>query len=55
MTLGLLYPLARSAMFRLDPEDAHALTMKSLNALAATGTTRLIAPAIKPDPPGYPK
>ncbi len=50
MTFGILYPFARSAMFRLDPEDAHALTMRSLNALAATGTTRLIAPAIKADP-----
>ena len=50
MTLGLLYPFARSAMFRLDPEDAHALTMKSLNALASTGTTRLVARAIPPDP-----
>jgi dihydroorotate dehydrogenase len=50
VTLGLLYPLARGALFRLDPEEAHALTMKSLNAMAATGTTRLIAAAIKPDP-----
>ena len=50
MTLNALYPLARSAMFRLDPEDAHAVTMKSLNAMAASGTTRLIAPAIPSDP-----
>ena len=50
MTLNLLYPLARAAMFRLEPEDAHALTMKSLNAMAASGTTRLVAPAIAPDP-----
>ncbi len=50
MTLNLLYPLARAAMFRLEPEDGHALTMKSLNAMAASGTTRLVAPAIAPDP-----
>ena len=50
MTLNALYPFARSALFRLDPEDAHALTMKSLNAMAAFGTTRLIAPAIPADP-----
>ena len=37
-------------MFRLDPEDAHALTMKSLNAMVAFGTTRLVAPVIPPDP-----
>ena len=42
--------MARAAMFRLDPEDAHALTMKSLNAMVVFGTTRLVAPVIPPDP-----
>ena len=50
MTLGLTYPLARAAMFRLEPEAAHALAMKSLNAMAATGTTGLVASAVPPDP-----
>jgi len=50
MTLGLAYPLARAAMFRLEPEAAHALAMKSLNALAATGSTGLVAAPVKPDP-----
>jgi dihydroorotate dehydrogenase len=51
----LFYPLAREAMFRMEPEDAHALTMKSLNAMAATGAVRflsghLFAPRIPDDP-----
>ena len=50
MTLGLAYPLARAAMFRIEPEAAHALAMKSLNAMAATGTTGLVAAAVPPDP-----
>jgi dihydroorotate dehydrogenase len=29
----MLYSLARSALFRLDPEVAHDLTLKSLRAL----------------------
>src|SRR6185503_7092639 len=31
--VGMLYPLARSALFKLDPELAHDLTLKSLSAL----------------------
>ena len=50
MTLNLFYPLARAALFRLDAEDAHALTMKSLSAMASTGAIRLLAPRVKPDP-----
>ena len=50
MTLGLAFPLARRALFKLDPEDAHALTLKALNALAASGTTALFASRPKPDP-----
>ena len=33
MTLNAWYPVARAALFRLDAEDAHALTMKSLSAI----------------------
>lgn len=54
MTLSALYPLARTALFRLDAEDAHALTMKMLGAMAAAAPGRLalraIAPAIPADP-----
>ena len=54
MTLSAFYPLARTALFRLDAEDAHALTMKSLGAMAATAPGRLalrvIAPPIPADP-----
>ena len=44
------FPLARAALFRLDPEAAHALTIASLNALAASGVARLALHRIKPDP-----
>ena len=50
MTLDIAYPLARAAMFRLEPEAAHALAMKGLNAMAATGTAALVAAAVPPDP-----
>ena len=50
MTFGFAFPLARAALFKLDPEAAHALTMKSLNALAAAGASSLVAERIKPDP-----
>ena len=50
MTIGIAYPLARAALFKLDPETAHALTMKGLNALAASGLASLLAGPIKPDP-----
>ena len=50
MTFGFAFPLARAALFKLDPEAAHALTMKSLNALAAAGASSLVAARIKPDP-----
>ena len=46
----LAFPMARAALFRLDPEDAHALTIRSLNALAASGAARLAFARIRPDP-----
>jgi dihydroorotate dehydrogenase len=49
MSFAAAFPLARAALFRLDPEAAHALTMRSLNALAATGAIRAIAPRIPDD------
>jgi dihydroorotate dehydrogenase len=50
MTLNLFYPLARTAMFRLEAEAAHALTMKGLNAAVAAGTAGLINGSIPDDP-----
>ena len=49
MPLNVLYPLARAAMFRMKAEDAHALTMKGLNAMVATGTAGLINGTIPDD------
>ena len=45
MPAPLLYALARPALFSLDPEVAHDLTMRSLDAAAATGALRLLAGA----------
>ncbi len=50
MTLAFTYPFARAALFKLEPEAAHALTMKSLNAMAASGAARLALPRIPDDP-----
>lgn len=50
MTLNLLYPLARGALFHLEAEAAHALTIKSLNAMAAAGTAGLINGRVPDDP-----
>jgi dihydroorotate dehydrogenase len=50
MTLNLFYPLTRRALFRLEAEAAHALTMKSLSAMAAAGTASLINGRIPDDP-----
>jgi dihydroorotate dehydrogenase len=50
MTVSFLYPLARQALFKLDAEDAHTLTLKSLNAMARTGGAALAFGRVKPDP-----
>ena len=50
MTLNLFYPLTRAALFRLDAETAHALTLKGLNAAVAAGTAGLINGHIPDDP-----
>jgi len=49
MTLSLFYPLSRAALFRMNAEDAHALTMKGLNAMVASGTAGLINGRIPDD------
>jgi len=50
MTLNLFYPLTRRALFQLEAEAAHALTMKTLSAMAIAGTARLINGRIPNDP-----
>jgi len=46
----LLYGIARPLLFRLDPEDAHNLTLRSLKSAQSLGLGRLVASRI-PDQP----
>jgi dihydroorotate dehydrogenase len=46
----VLYPLARSVLFRLDPEVAHELTLAKLDHAARFGLTRIVARSV-PDLP----
>lgn len=41
-----MYSLLRPALFRLDPETAHHLTLNSLNAACTLGLSGLLAPRI---------
>jgi len=50
VTLDLLYPFARNALFSLDAETAHHVTLDNLRRAQALGLGRLIAPAIPDDP-----
>jgi len=43
----VLYPLARSLLFALDPEVAHELTLSKLEHAATFGLTRLIARRVR--------
>ena len=45
-----LYPLLRPALFSLDPETAHNVTLKLLKLAAQTGLTQLTAPSHKDKP-----
>ncbi|HEY3584675.1 MAG TPA: quinone-dependent dihydroorotate dehydrogenase [Casimicrobiaceae bacterium] len=45
-----LYPLFRPLLFTVDPERAHALVLRSLDAAAASGVARWAAPTL----PGAP-
>lgn len=38
----MLYPLARSLMFRMDPEKSHDLALNSLNLAASLGMPKLL-------------
>jgi len=46
----MLYDLARPLLFRLDAEDAHAMSMKSLCALERSGMARVLVPAVRRKP-----
>ncbi len=48
--LGAAYPLARTALFKLGPEAAHALTLKTLQAQACAGVSRFAYPRVPDDP-----
>lgn len=43
----MLYPLARSLLFALDPEVAHELTLSKLDHAAAFGLTRLVTRRVR--------
>jgi dihydroorotate dehydrogenase len=45
-----LYPLLRPLLFSLDPETAHEVTLKLLNAAHVSGLSKLIYPAIESKP-----
>ncbi len=46
----MLYDAARPLLFRLDPEDAHALSMKSLCALQRSGLSKMLLPTVANKP-----
>ena len=48
--LNSLYPLVRNQLFRLDPENAHLLTLRALRMAGCTGLASLCAPRV-PDAP----
>ncbi len=45
-----MYALLRPALFKLDPETAHHLTLKGLNTLNTLGLSSLVAARIQDDP-----
>ncbi|MCX7193965.1 MAG: quinone-dependent dihydroorotate dehydrogenase [Proteobacteria bacterium] len=45
-----MYSLLRQALFQLDPETAHHLTLDSLNVAYSLGLSRLTAPSVPADP-----
>lgn len=50
MSFDFLYPLARNALFSLDAENAHHLTLDNLKRLSALGLSRVAAPPVADDP-----
>jgi dihydroorotate dehydrogenase len=49
-SLSMLYPLFRPLLFALDPETAHDMALASLDAAAALGVARLVAPRVRASP-----
>jgi len=45
-----LYPLLRPLLFALDPETAHEVTLKLLNAAYVSGLSKLLYPAVADKP-----
>ncbi|MGZ5029611.1 MAG: dihydroorotate dehydrogenase (quinone), partial [Methylobacter sp.] len=45
-----LYPLLRPLLFSLDPETAHEVTLKLLNAAYGSGLSKLVYPEISHNP-----
>ncbi len=50
MRFDALYPLARAALFALDAETAHRLTLDNLKRASTLGLTRWVKPSIPDDP-----
>ena len=50
VTLDPFYPLARNALFALDAETAHHVTLENLRRLHGFGLSRFIAPPVPDDP-----
>lgn len=50
MGLNVFYPAARAALFNLEAEKAHAVTMRGLNAMAHLGLAGLINGRVPDDP-----
>jgi len=46
----MLYPLLRPLLFALDPETAHDAAFAGLDAAAACGVARLVAPRVRASP-----
>src|SRR5947199_4885856 len=46
----MLYSLSRPLLFALDPETAHEVALAGLDAAAASGIARLIAPRVRSSP-----
>ena len=49
--IDALYPLARTCLFRLDPETAHHLSMAALRAAEKSGILGLLCPAVDASEP----
>ena len=48
--MSMLYKLARSILFQMDPETAHGIIMSNIDWASAAGLTRLVAGLPKSDP-----